>query len=318
MSLAYLVLAVLGLLVAGLLVLYFAFPFRMVDLLVALERAMAGVRKHALHAGGFRMVYWDSGGNREPLVLVHGFGGEKDNWNRLARILARHYRLIAIDLPGFGESDSPPGVSYRIPDQVTRLHAFVQALGLRRPHLAGHSMGGYIAASYAAAYPSDTASLWLISSAGIFGSTQSELLGIVARGEHNPLLPQTSQQVRDLLPFVMSRAPRLPGVMIDVIAARAVAAHPLRATQFVDVIENSPHLDELLGGCEVPTHIVWGDEDRLVHVDCVKSFTGLLCNSSSTVLRGIGHVPPFEAPAEIASDYLAFRQRIAATEAATA
>lgn len=312
MTVLYIVLGVLGLLAVVLLVLWFVFPARMVDLLIGIERAVVGVKRHELNAGGFRMVYWDSGGDREPLVLVHGFGGEKDNWNRLARFLVKDYRLIALDLPGFGESDAPLDASYCIPDQVTRLHAFIEALGLQRPHIAGHSMGGFISASYAATYPQEISSLWLISSAGMFNSTPSELLSQVKQGGPNPLLVQTHQEMRDLLPFIMSRSPPLPSVLIDVLATRAIAAHGLRTRQFVDVIEKSPHLEELLVDCKVPTHIVWGDEDRLVHVDCVKSFTGMLCNSSSTIVPGVGHVPPFEAPAEIAADYLAFRKRVAA------
>lgn len=318
MTFLYGVLGLLGLLIASLLVLWFAFPSRMVDLLIGIERSVVGVKRHEVNAGGFRIAYWDSGGDRKPLVLVHGFGGEKDNWNRLARFLVREYRLIALDLPGFGESDAPPEASYCIPDQVTRLHAFIQALGLQRPHIAGHSMGGFICASYAGTYPQDVASLWLISSAGIFNGTPSELLSQVTRGGPNPLLVQTKQEMRDLLPFIMSRSPTLPSVLIDVLATRAIAAHTLRSRQFVDVIEKSPHLEQLLCDCKVPTHIVWGDEDRLVHVDCVKSFTGLLCNSSSTIIPGVGHVPPFEVPAEIAADYRAFRQRIASAAAAAA
>lgn len=311
MSIAHVLLGLLALLVLVMVVFYFAFPFKTVDFLLAMERSSVGLKKREINVGGMRIVYLDSEGDREPLILVHGFGGEKDNWNRVAKFLTPRYRVIALDLPGFGESDSPLDISYRVPDQVNRLHDFIAALGLKqKPHIAGHSMGGFISGSYAAKYPNEIASLWLVSSAGIFNSTQSELLGMVHEGQPNPLLPGTVQEVRDLLPFIMSKSPWLPGALIHVIAVRAIAANDLRTLQFAHVVTDSPHLDELLVGCQVPTHIVWGDEDRLVHVDCVKEFGRLLCNSSSTIIKGVGHVPPWEATQEVAEDYLAFRARL--------
>jgi abhydrolase domain-containing protein 6 len=275
------------------------------------EQALAGFRRHQRRSGGVNWVYLDSGGDRAPLVLIHGFGGDKSNWTRMCRYLRGHFRIIAPDLPGFGESEAPHTLRYRMQDHVERLRGFLADLGVARPHLGGNSMGGYIAALYAATHTAEVASLWLIDSAGIFTAAQSELQQTIASGGHNPLLPETPEQFRAVLRYAMSRPPHFPGFVLDTMARRALAASALRQSQFKDVLEESPHLEELLRGLPTPTHILWGDEDRLIHVDCVRVLRELLPNSSSTVLKGIGHIPMLEAPAHSARDYLAFRERLA-------
>lgn len=291
---------------------YWFAPAALVNLAVRAERSRAGLRRHELRVGDFNWVYLDSGGSGEPLVLVHGFGADKDNWNRLARQLRGRFRIIAPDLPGYGESDSPLDARYRVQDEVERLHAFLLMLGVTRAHLAGNSMGGYIAALYAATYPADTASLWLINNAGAFSATPSELLKTLESGGENPLIPATLDQFRRLMKLVMSKPPYFPGAVLDVLGRRALAARELRLKQFADIIEHSPHLEDVLVGLQTPTHILWGEEDRLIHVDCVAVQCRLLPQASHTILRGIGHVPMLEAPAGTAQDYLAFHDRLRA------
>ncbi|MGQ0699922.1 MAG: alpha/beta fold hydrolase [Panacagrimonas sp.] len=285
-----------------------------VNLLLALDRLMAGVKLQRLRSGGLEWVYLDSGGNGEPLVLVHGFGGDKTNWTLMCRQLRGRYRIIIPDLPGFGESDSPINARYRVQDHVERLRGFLRHLGVMRPHLGGNSMGGYTAALYAAQHPTEVRSLWLINAAGIFTAQPSELLAAVQSNGPNPLLPQTPAQFREVLNFAMSKPPYIPAFVLDVMARRAMAAIALRERQFEDILEDSPHLETPLAGLPTPTHVLWGDQDRLIHVDCVRVFRELLPDCSATVLPGIGHVPMLEAPAETARDYLAFRERLAVRE----
>jgi len=78
---------------------YFIFPDTSINALVELERKAKG-------------------GKGETLVLLHGFGANKDNWTRLAKYLMSHYRIIAPDLPGFGESSSPNDIDYTVAAQV--------------------------------------------------------------------------------------------------------------------------------------------------------------------------------------------------------
>lgn len=107
------------------------------------EQTLAGFRRRERRSGGLKWVYLDSGENhRPPLVLIHGFGGDKSNWTRMCRHLHGCFRIIVPDLPGFGESESPPTQRYRIQDHVDRLRGFLADLGIAQPHLGGNSMGG--------------------------------------------------------------------------------------------------------------------------------------------------------------------------------
>lgn len=275
---------------------------------IATDRWASGLQRHEIEAASLRIAYLDSGGTGAPLVLVHGFGGDKDNWVRTARYLKDSLRVIALDLPGYGESESPVDGDYTIAQQVERLHAFVRKLGLTHVHLGGHSMGGNVAASYAAKYPNEVASLWLVANSGMNRAPQSELRQRIADTGKNALVPATVQEYRELMPWVMARPPWIPGAVVDVMAERAVAAHELRAKQFAQIVREASTLEERLSGLPIVTHVLWGELDRAVHVRSVDVLMGLLPQSDRTVLPGIGHMPMIEAPEETALDYLAFRK----------
>ena len=91
--------------------------------------------------GGLRYVYLE-GGQGEPLLLLHGFGADKDNFVRAARFLTPHFHVIVPDQIGFGESAHPLQADYAPIAQSKRLHALMQALGIKNIHLGGSSMGG--------------------------------------------------------------------------------------------------------------------------------------------------------------------------------
>src|SRR5260221_9083491 len=121
-------------------------------MLISFERFSAGLKRRAIQVGDHRIVY-SEGGKGEPVVLVHGFSASADSWNRFAGRLTRSYQVVAPDLPGWGASTRVENESYGYPKQVERLRQFLSQSGLRRVHLVGHSMGGFIASAYAAQYP---------------------------------------------------------------------------------------------------------------------------------------------------------------------
>lgn len=191
--------------------------------------------------------------------------------------------------------------------QVERLRAVVEALGLTHLHIGGNSMGGAIAAGYAARYPNDVASLWLVATAGVRSAPPADWAQALQRGEDNVLLPSTVEQYEALMGLVMARGPQLPAAFEAVYARRAVAEHALRAKQFRDLMASTQSLEEVVRGLPIPTHILWGDQDRILDVGAVDILRSILPNATSTVLPGIGHVPMIEAPKRSAQDYLSFR-----------
>jgi pimeloyl-ACP methyl ester carboxylesterase len=282
----------------------------------AMERSRAGLqRKEIALADGTRMV-WLEGGSGAPLVLVHGFGADKDNFTRVARWLTPHYRVIVPDLVGFGESAHRADVDYHYAAQAERLRAFVQALGLSRIDLGGNSMGGGIAMSYAAQHPTEVASLWLIDCAGIAEAPPSELAKIVTTTGENPLMITQESDFPAFLKFVMSDPPYIPGSVMDVLARERIANQALERQVFAQIATDS--VSASIKGLATPTLILWGDEDRALSVGTVPVLRTLLPNAQAVVMPHIGHAPMIERPKDSAEDYLRFRQGLAAAATASA
>ncbi|MEM9058240.1 MAG: alpha/beta fold hydrolase, partial [Pseudomonadota bacterium] len=143
---------------------------------LGLERLRAGLKTGTVEVDGATISYLHGGTGDEVLLLVHGFGADKDNFLRVAPHLKRRFRLVAVDLPGFGESTRLTDAGYTFAEQATRLHAIAEALGLKRVHVAGSSMGGAIAMRYALQYPDEVASLWLLAPAGVEDAKDSEMI----------------------------------------------------------------------------------------------------------------------------------------------
>src|SRR5262245_14209359 len=134
---------------------------RLAQALIDFERFMAGVRRHAVQVGDHKIVY-SEGGKGETILVLHGFGASGDSWNRLAGSLTKNHRVIAPDLPGWGASTRIDVESYAYPAQLQRLESLAQTLKLDRFHLMGHSMGGFLAAAYAAQFPQRVITLGLL------------------------------------------------------------------------------------------------------------------------------------------------------------
>ena len=275
------------------------------DSAYAMERSRANLqRKELALADGTRIVYLE-GGTGAPLVLVHGFGADKDNFTRVARYLTPHYRVIVPDLVGFGESTHRRDVDYHYAAQAERLHAFTQALGLARLDLGGNSMGGGISMSFAAQHPQEVASLWLIDCAGIAEAPPSELARIVTTTGTNPLMITKESDFPAFLKFVMSDPPWIPGSVMDVLARERIANQDLEREVFRQIATDS--VSAAVKGLATPTLIVWGAEDRALSVGTVPVLKTLLPNAQAVVMPHVGHAPMIERPQQSAEDYLRFR-----------
>ena len=295
----------LALLVLGVVAAYYICPEQLARLAIYSERSNAGLSRHETDVAGFHLVYLD-GGQGQPVLLLHGFGADKDNFTRVAKYLTTRFRVIAPDLPGFGESGKPADGSYSIAEQVERVHAFAQSLGFKTVHIGGSSMGGEIAALYAAKYPAETGSVWLLAPAGVATAPPSELDERIARGGSNPLIASNADEFAAVFQFVMSDPPFVPRRILDVMGRTAIANHDLNGRIFAQ-LRSAPGIEDQVKGLTVPTRIVWGDHDRALNVGGAKILEGLMPKSSALIMPGVGHLPMLERPREVGEDYLAFR-----------
>jgi abhydrolase domain-containing protein 6 len=291
----------------GLVGVYFLFPGVMFDLLVKAERSAGGLKHRSVEVEGLRIEYLE-GGKGDALVLLHGFGANKDNWTRIGKYLTPHFRVIAPDLPGFGESSSDPEGDYTISAQAKRVKAFVQALGIKSLHLGGSSMGGNIAGAYASSYPEDLKSLLLISPGGVTSSEPSEMSLQLKAGKPNPLVVRSVEDYERLLDFVFLKRPFIPFPIKKVLTQEAIEHHPLNRKIFKQLrssVDVSP-LEVLLKGSSVKTLIVWGAQDRVLHISGAKILESVMQKAKVEVMDATGHLPMVEKPEETAVLYLTF------------
>ncbi|HEX3103098.1 MAG TPA: alpha/beta fold hydrolase [Terriglobales bacterium] len=276
-------------------------------MLIGLERFTSGLKRRVVQVGDHRIVY-SEGGEGEPVVLLHGFGASADSWNRLAKPLTKRYHVIAPDQPGWGASTRIESASYGYSAQVERLHQFLPALGLKRVHLVGHSMGGFIASAYAARYPEEVITLGLIAPHGMVEPVASELANDVAKGD-NWLVATTRPEFDRLLNNVFAKRPYAPRSVLNYLAAHTIRNSAKSAKIFAEMQTNDPPLADRLTNITAPALIIWGDQDRVLHVSCADLFRQGIKSSEVMIIPGSGHMPLVENAGACARAWLAFAEK---------
>ena len=294
-----LVIAVIGIFAS----VHFA-PFETASCLVDIKRNIAGLERKTISlADGNQYVYLE-GGKGETLVLLHGFGADKDNFTEVSPYLTGDFHVIAPDHIGFGESSKPTGADYSPIAQAQRLHELVARLGLERFHLGGSSMGGHIAMTYATLYPHEVKSLWLLDPGGVWSAPEAEMRTIIRKTGVNPLTAKTPEEFRKVFDIVMSKPPFIPGFVLDEMAKKRIANFDLEQNIFAQL--SADNVEERVRGLATPTLLVWGAEDRVLNPEAAPILEGLLSNVKTIIMPGIGHLPMLEAPKQTATDLKAF------------
>ncbi|MDG9780653.1 alpha/beta fold hydrolase [Metapseudomonas otitidis] len=275
------------------------------------ETHLAGLSSQVVTAGELDFAYYDGGPKLgETIVMVHGFGADKDNWLRMARHFSSRYHVVVPDLPGFGESSRPTG-SYDVGTQAERLADFIQALGVGKVHLVGNSMGGHIVALYAARYPDRVRSLALFDNAGVTAPHKSELFDLLEQGRPNPLVVTRVSDYDRLMDFVFVDPPVLPAPLKRYLADRAIANQAHYEAVFQQLVQRYIPLEPELPKIQAPTLLLWGDKDRVLDVSSLGVMKPLIPHASTVVMKDCGHAPMIERPAETARHYQAFLDGLA-------
>lgn len=280
---------------------------------IVAERAISGLERKVLQIDGF-MVPYLQGGEGDPLVLIHGFGGSKDNFNRVANYLTNHYTVYSIDVPGFGASTRDQKADYVINTQIDRVHGIIEKLGLQKPHIGGNSMGGWISGAYAAKYPDNVASVWFLAPAGLVESRKSEVIQKFEQTGEIVLTASNREEFEKIVDVVMYERPAFaPGFVVDAMAARAAADQPLHKRIYKDFKTVPSDLATALNASTYkgPGLIVWGKEDRVLHVDGAAELKTAMPGFDVIMMDKVGHVPMMEQPEQVAADYVKWRESIA-------
>jgi pyruvate dehydrogenase E2 component (dihydrolipoamide acetyltransferase) len=265
----------------------------------AAEAETSGPSAQKVEVGGRLLRYLDLGEGGTPLVLVHGFGGDLNNWLFNQPALAAERRVIALDLPGHGESGKTlrSGEAAELSEAVLGL---LDHLQLDRVHLAGHSMGGLVALTVAEQAPARVVSLTLIASAGLGADINGDYLqGFADANNRNALKPQlvqlfsdpalvTRQMLEDMLKFK-----RLEGV--DQALRQLNGALFDGGRQKVDV-------RHVVG--RQPSLVIWGSDDAIIPANHAQGL-----EAQVEILPGQGHMVQLEAAEQVNQLMLAFLKR---------
>ncbi len=282
------------------------FPEHALKTIIKSERSNAGLKTFSIDVDGMKIKYL-TGGQGETLLLIHGFGANKDNWTRVAKHLTPHFKVIALDLVGFGESARPKGIKYSITEQMERVRTFTDILNLKSFHIGGSSMGGNISAVFAANHPGYIKSLWLIAPSGVSVAKKSELFYLVKKGK-NPLIAKNKEEYNKLLDFVFYKKPFIPSPLLNAFAKEAVKNRSINEIVFDEFKEDPIAIEKALKESEIPTLVIWGKEDRVLHYSGAKILGENLKNVTVELYEKTGHLPMIEKPEESAKSYLKFHK----------
>jgi pimeloyl-ACP methyl ester carboxylesterase len=266
---------------------------------------------------GRRINVVDSGGDGPPLLFIHGLGGLWQNWLLNIPEFTATHRVIAPDLPGFGRSEMPSG-RISIQGFARVIDALCERLSIVDPVVVGNSMGGFVGAELALAFPTRVRRLVLISAAGISAENMwrepvmavGRLLAVgAARAGIKTLpVPGRPRLRRAALQMVVRYPEKLSvGLATEIVAGGG-------AQGFVGGLDAviSYSFRDRLPEIEVPTLIVWGRNDILIPVEDAYEFERLIgANARVEVFDDTGHLAMLERPGRfnaLLADFIAGRE----------
>jgi abhydrolase domain-containing protein 6 len=287
-----------------------SFKHGMYDFMINADRSRSQLEPGTVHIDGQTIAYLERPGSENTIVLIHGFGANKDNWVRFVRHIPAQYRVLAFDMPGHGDSSKLEDKTYTIDFMTDSLDQAVNALGLTRFHIAGNSMGGYISMLYTARNPDKVITMNLIDAAGLISETPqpSDLQLAIERGE-SPLTPETKEEFNELLGYAFHETPFIPWPITSVLAERAVASSAFTKKMWKDFHAYSTDIVPLLPQLDLPALVLWGDKDRILHVSTTEVLERSLPSVETVIMKDCGHMPMLERPKETAGYYVSFLSR---------
>lgn len=269
------------------------------------------MKKQVQLKNGTRISYQEAGSGDTPIVLLHGYCGSSDYWHRVLPMLAASHRVIAVDLPGHGDSSAPgPGETYSIELFAENLHAWANEAGLDRFHLFGHSLGGYITLAFAERYADMLKSFGLIHSTP-FPDDEA--------ARQNRDKGAESIKSNGIEPFIKALIPKLfaPAhvqTMPEQLALAkeiGLATDPNGAILTLRAMRDRKDRLHVLQETALPVLLVAGKEDQVIPPE--KTFVVQKAQIQQMLLPSAGHMGMLEVPNELAEAIQTFLEQLKST-----
>lgn len=271
---------------------------------------MADVMRRLTLANGLSTRLLDTGGPGAPVVLIHGLAASIEIWERIVPALRARHRVIAFDLPGYGEADKPDA-PYNAAFFVAQLKGFVDALNLERAHFVGSSLGASLIVRFSAANLGriDRA---VLAAPGGFGRSvhpflKAPTLPLIGYALGMPMRATTAfavrlamadrrQATRELIATALRYA-KLPG-------GQRAFVRTLKDVISVFGVKDRASFETQARGLARPVLVAWGKQDRLFNVAQSDRALKLLPRAERELYDGCGHYPQWEQPTAFAERVL--------------
>lgn len=244
---------------------------------------------------GAKIAYEERGAGT-PVILLHGWNSSRKQWLHNLKALAPHFRALAPDLPGFGDSEESEVFPYTLEGMASFLEELRRALHLPSFHLVGHSMGGCISLRYSTLHGNNLGKLVLVST-----PTRTSSMGWRARlpGAEGVLSMTYRLRSEKVLKWMFYRALYKPEKQdLDFVRANIKAASRISRRVLVETTRmvRKIDLEDDLRGVGVPVLVIFGDRDRSVSAAEVQRQRSLLPKPYIAVITASDHSPPYERP----------------------
>jgi pimeloyl-ACP methyl ester carboxylesterase len=263
-----------------------------------LEKRYVASSPQMLDVDGLKVHYKETGPQAAPaLLLMHGFGSSLQAWDDWSLKLEQKYRVIRLDLPGFGLTGASPANDYSEEKDLAILTHFADKLGLEKFSIIGHSMGGKMAWTLAATQPERVQALVLMAPDGFpeakdFGTKPYEVPAVTGLIKY--FLPK--YLVRKSIEPAFAEADALSDARVnryyDMLRAPGVRAAILERSNQTIYTDPVPRLKAI----KAPTLLIWGEQDQMIPSTNAKSYASVLSNSTTVLVPKLGHLLQEEQP----------------------
>jgi pimeloyl-ACP methyl ester carboxylesterase len=254
-------------------------------------------------------IAFERRGEGPPLVLLHGFVGDSREWRRQIDDLSDEFTVVAWDAPGSGRSSDPPE-SFRLADYADCLAAFIDALGLARPHVAGLSFGGALALELYRRHPTIPKSLVLASAyAGWAGSLPDEIIEQRLKQTLQAADSPPEKLVRSMIPTMFSGSPRAEPV--EAFREIMLEIHPAGLRAMARSLAEAD-LRDILPRITVPTLLLYGDQDVRAPLTVAQDLHAKIPASRLALMPGVGHMSSVEAAERFNAEVRSFLRSVQA------
>jgi pimeloyl-ACP methyl ester carboxylesterase len=259
---------------------------------------------------GETLAYIDRGERTGPaVVLIHGYTDNARDWVPMLPYLAKRYRLILVDIRGHGQSSKPECCYTRL-DFAYDIKLLLDALGVQKADIVGHSLGSIIAQTFAEYWPERTAHVVLISSTG----------GLPPGRPKKPPQFDFAAEIRKLKepieadsPFMIAWWDSPTPVDSDFIRRQRKDAAGIPLRVWLAVLDQALPANNIYGDLQnslprlkAPTLLIWGSKDPIMEEDVRQSLRDALPNAKVKTFDGLGHNPFWEDPRGVAEVINAF------------